>query len=109
MVVKSKIKRGDQVRVMTGKQRGRQGKVLAVMPRESKLIIEGVNLMKRHTKLRQARGRQAQEGGIIEKEAAIQISNVQIMCPSCGPSRIGYQIYEDGRKARVCRKCNGEI
>ncbi len=108
-MTKVKIRRGDQVRVMTGKERGKEGRVLWVQPAEGRLLVEGVNLVKRHMKLRPARGRSGQEGGIIEKEAPIQVSNVQIICPSCGPTRIGYTIYEDGRKARVCRKCGGEL
>lgn len=106
--VKSKIRRGDRVRVMTGKDRGREGRVLWVKPDDGRLVVEGVNLVKRHLKLRQARGRAGQEGGIITKEAPIRISNVQVVCPSCGPTRIGYQILEAG-KQRVCRKCGGEI
>jgi large subunit ribosomal protein L24 len=105
---KLKIRRGDQVRVMTGKDRGKEGKVLATFPKDDRVIIEGVNLVKRHLKLRAARGRAGQEGGIITKEAPVHISNVQIVCPSCGPTRIGYQI-KDGAKVRVCRKCDGEI
>ncbi|MEX2393205.1 MAG: 50S ribosomal protein L24, partial [Actinomycetota bacterium] len=103
-----KIRRGDQVRVMTGKDRGKEGKVLATFPTSSRVIIEGVNLVKRHLKLRAARGRAGQEGGIITKEAPVHISNVQLVCPSCGPTRIGYQI-KDGTKVRVCRKCDGEL
>ena len=104
-----KIRKGDHVRVMTGKERGKEGRVLMVIPREERLLIEGVNLVKRHTKLRASRGRSGQEGGIIEKEAPIQVSNVQIVCPSCGPTRVGYQILNDGTKTRVCRKCGGEL
>jgi large subunit ribosomal protein L24 len=104
-----KIHRGDQVRVMTGKDSGKEGRVLAVMPRDSKLIIENVNIVKRHLKLRAARGRAGQEGGIISKEAPVHVSNVQIVCPSCGPTRVGYRISEDGTKSRVCRKCGGDL
>ena len=107
--VKIKIRKGDHVRIMTGKERGKEGRVLYVMPDEGRLLVEGVNLVKRHTKLRSARGRAGQEGGIIEKEAPIQISNVQLVCPSCGPTRIGYEILSDGTKSRVCRKCGGEL
>ncbi len=106
---KVKIRRNDRVRIMTGKERGREGRVLWVQPRDGRLLVEGVNLVKRHMKLRPARGRAGQEGGIVEQEAPIRISNVQIICPSCGPTRIGYQQLEDGRKSRVCRKCSGEL
>ena len=103
-----KVRRGDQVRVMTGKDRGKEGRILAVFPQDSRVIIQGVNLVKRHLKLRAARGRAGQEGGIITKEAPVHISNVQIVCPSCGPTRIGYQIKDDA-KTRVCRKCGGDL
>ncbi|HVL81117.1 MAG TPA: 50S ribosomal protein L24 [Actinomycetota bacterium] len=109
MATKIKIRKGDHVRVMTGKERGKEGRVLMVMPDEGRLLVEGVNLVKRHTKLRTARGRAGQEGGIIEKEAPIQVSNVQIVCPSCGPTRIAYSILGDGSKSRICRKCGGEL
>ncbi|HVE92771.1 MAG TPA: 50S ribosomal protein L24 [Actinomycetota bacterium] len=103
------VKRGDQVRVMTGKDRGKQGRVLKVIPREARILVEGVNLTKRHMKLRPARGRSGQEGGIVEREAAIAISNVQVLCPSCGPTRVGHNVQEDGLHVRVCRKCGGEL
>jgi large subunit ribosomal protein L24 len=106
---KIKIRKGDHVRVMTGKDRGREGRVLSVQPRDERLIVEGVNIVKRHTKLRSARGRAGQEGGIISQEAPVHVSNVQIVCPSCGPTRIGYQQAEGETKTRVCRKCGGEI
>jgi large subunit ribosomal protein L24 len=103
-----KIRRGDNVRVMSGKDRGKEGKILAVFPKDSRIIIEGVNVVKRHMKLRAARGRAGQEGGIISQEAPVHVSNVQIVCPSCGPTRVGYEL-KDGSKTRVCRKCGGEL
>jgi large subunit ribosomal protein L24 len=103
-----KIRRGDNVRVMSGKDRGKEGRILAVFPEDRRIIIEGVNMIKRHLKLRAARGRSGQEGGIISKEAPVHVSNVQIVCPSCGPTRVGYKI-ADGTKSRVCRKCGGEL
>lgn len=106
---KMKIRRGDQVRVMTGKERGREGRVLYVIPRENRLVVEGINMVKRHEKLRAASGGAGQQGGIVTKEAPVNASNVQILCPSCGPSRIGYEVFEDRPKARVCRKCGGEL
>jgi len=109
MQLKVKIHRGDQVRIMTGKDRGREGRVLAVFPRTNRLIVEGANMVKRHQKLRSARGRSGQEGGIITQEASLHVSNVQIVCPSCGPTRIGYKVAEGETKVRVCRKCGGEI
>jgi large subunit ribosomal protein L24 len=109
MTVKLKIRRGDHVRVMTGKDRGKEGRVLAVLPRRNRLIVEGVNMVKRHLKLRAAQGRAGQEGGIITKEAPVEASNVQVVCPTCGPTRVGYAISADGVKSRVCRKCGGEL
>lgn len=109
MAARLKIRKGDHVRVMTGKDRGKEGRVLAVYPRRNRLLVEGVNVVKRHMKLRAARGRAGQEGGIISKEAPLEASNVQVVCPSCGPTRIGYQMAEDGTKTRVCRKCGGEL
>ncbi len=109
MPTRIKIRRGDHVRVMTGKDRGKEGRVLTVYPQRNRLLVEGVNLVKRHMKLRAARGRAGQEGGIITKEAPLDVSNVQIVCPSCGPTRIGHQITGDGTKSRVCRKCGGEL
>jgi large subunit ribosomal protein L24 len=106
---KMKIRRGDNVRVMTGKDSGREGRVLAVLPRRNRLIVEGVNMVKRHQKLRAAQGRGGQEGGIINQEAPLHASNVQIICPSCGPTRIGYKVVPGETKVRVCRKCGGEI
>jgi large subunit ribosomal protein L24 len=103
-----KVRRGDQVRVMTGKDRGKEGRILAVFPEDRRIIIEGVNMIKRHLKLRAARGRSGQEGGIITKEAPVHVSNVQIVCPSCGPTRVGYEI-KDGTKTRICRNCGGEL
>jgi large subunit ribosomal protein L24 len=103
-----KIRTGDQVRVMRGKEAGKEGKVLAVFTERDRILIEGVNQVKRHLKLRAARGRRGQEGGIITKEAPLHVSNVQIVCTSCGPTRIGYEIKE-GAKTRVCRKCGGAL
>src|SRR5438876_963378 len=105
MTMKMKIKKGDNVQVMTGKNRGHQGRVLSVSPGEGRLIVEGVNMVKRHVKLRAARGRSGQEGGIITQEAPVHASNVQVVCPSCGPTRVGYRLTDDGAKIRVCRKC----
>lgn len=103
-----KVRRGDNVRVMSGKDSGKEGRILAVFPSDRRIIVEGVNVVKRHLKLRAARGRSGQEGGIISKEAPLHVSNVQIVCPSCGPTRVGYKI-ADRTKTRVCRKCGGEL
>jgi|SRR2546422_10835126 len=96
------IRKNDSVMVITGKERGKTGKVLRVMPDKEAVIIERVNLVKRHSK---PRGPQ-QPGGIVEKEAPIRASNLMIMCDKCNaPVRIGRKILADGRKIRICRRC----
>jgi large subunit ribosomal protein L24 len=103
------VKKGDTVRVLSGKDRGAQGKVLLTSPKTSKVIVEGVNRMTKHSKI-QTTTRGAQEGGIVHQEAPIHVSNVQVVCPQCGePSRIGYRKDEEGHSVRVCRKCNQDI
>jgi large subunit ribosomal protein L24 len=96
------IRKNDSVMVISGKERGKTGKVLRVNPSEGSVIIERVNVVKRHTK---PRGPQ-QSGGIIEKEASIPASNIMIMCDKCNaPVRVGRNILTDGNKVRVCRRC----
>src|SRR4029078_13239794 len=108
--MKMKIKKGDNVQIMSGKNSGHQGRVLAVMPKDGRVIVEGAHRVKRHMKLRAARGgRQGQEGGIINQEAPVHASNVQVICPSDGPTRVGYRLNDDGSKVRICRKCGGEL
>lgn len=100
----AKVKSGDTVLITNGREKGKQGKVSRVIPKEQRVIIEGLNLVKRHTK---PRG-QARRGGIIDKEAPLHISNVMVICPNCGrPTRIGYFIDDQGRKSRQCKKCQG--
>lgn len=94
------IKTGDTVVVLSGKEKGKKGKVLAVSPKESKVIIEGVNMCTKHVKPR----RQGQAGGIVKAEAAMYACKVQAVCPKCGkPTRIGHKILDDGSKVRVCK------
>ena len=96
------VKTGDTVKIISGKDRGETGKVLAVSPKEGKVIVEGINKVKKHVKPR----KMGEQGGIVEAEAAIYSSKVQIVCPRCGkPTRVGHKIYEDGKKGRICRKC----
>jgi large subunit ribosomal protein L24 len=96
------IRKNDSVMVISGKERGKTGKVLRVNPKEDAVIIERINVVKRHTK---PRGPQ-QAGGIIEKEASIPASNIMIMCDKCNaPVRIGQKVLADGNKVRVCRRC----
>lgn len=105
-----KIRKGDTVAVISGKDLGAQGRVLEVLPRRGKIIVEGVARGTRHEKIRPARGRGGQEGGITHKENAIDISNVALVCPTDGPTRIGYRFDEvSGAKTRICRKCGSEL
>jgi large subunit ribosomal protein L24 len=96
------IRKNDSVMVIAGKERGKTGKVLRVLTDKDAVIIERLNMVKRHTK---PRGPQ-QAGGIVEKEAAIHASNIMIMCDKCNaPARIGRKILADGKKIRICRNC----
>ena len=99
---KMHIKRGDNVKVISGKDKGKEGKVLTAIPEEGKVSVEGVAMVKKHQKARA----QGQESKIIEKEAAINASNVMRICPACGKAaRTGIKVLEDGSKARYCKKC----
>ena len=100
-----KIKKGDRVIVTAGKDRNKKGVVLAVFPKKQRVVVEGVNMIKRHTKPSMGNP----EGGIIEREAPLHISNVAIVDPKTGgPTRIGYQFLADGTKVRVAKK-SGEV
>jgi large subunit ribosomal protein L24 len=101
------IRRNDSVLVVTGRDRGKRGRVLKVLPEKNRLIVEGVNLIKRHTKPNPGKN---VKGGIVEREASLHASNVQLVCPECGTqTRIGRKILGDGRKVRICRKCEGVV
>ena len=101
------IRKNDQVIVRAGKDRGKKGRVLSVLPGKNRVVVEGVNLIKRHTK---ANPQRQIKGGVVEREAALHASNVQFICPECGkPSRLGRSILSDGRKVRICRKCEGVV
>jgi large subunit ribosomal protein L24 len=101
-----KIRKGDRVRVLAGKDKGREGEVMRALPREGKVIVDGVNVARRS----QRPTRTVQQGGIIDKDMPIQVSNVALVCPSCGKAtRVGYTVDASGQKARVCKKCGGEI
>lgn len=100
---KMHVKRGDIVRVISGKDKGKEGKVLTAIPEERKVIVEGIAIVKKHQKARA----QGEESGIIKKEAAIDASNVLRVCSKCGKAaRTGVKILEDGSKVRYCKKCN---
>jgi len=99
-----KVKKGDLVQVTSGKDKGKRGKILRVIPSENKVIVENVNMVKRH----QRPTPRLREGGIVEREAPIYACKVMVVCPSCDkPTRVGYK-FVDGRKVRYCKKC-GEI
>jgi large subunit ribosomal protein L24 len=101
------IRKNDDVVVTTGKDRGKRGRVLKVLPEKNRVIVEGVNFIKRHTKPNPQRNI---KGGLVEREAALHASNVQLVCPECGkPTRLGRKILGDGRKVRICRKCEGVV
>ena len=103
---KMSIKKGDTVVVLSGKDKGKQGKVLAAMPADRKVIVEGINVVSRHTKPR----KQGEEGGILKKEAAIYACKVQRVCPKCNkPTRPAHKMLADGKKVCVCKKCGAEI
>ena len=101
------IRRNDTVVVMAGKDRGKRGRVLKILPSTNRVIVEGVNFVKRHTK---ANPSQNVKGGVVEREAPLHASNVQLVCPECGaPTRVGRRELGDGRKVRICRKCEGVV
>ena len=100
----SKLRKNDQVRVMSGKDRGKSGRVVKIDRVKARAVIEGLNLVKKAMK---AKGQQ-QKGGISSVEAAIHLSNLQMVCKKCGPTRVGYKV-EGERKLRICRKCGGEL
>lgn len=100
------IKKGDTAFVLTGKNKGKSGRVLSVLKAKERVIIEGINIVKKHMKP----NKQYTKGGIIEKEAPLHISNVMLMCPKCSkPSRIGHTVFDDGKKLRTCKKCKEVI
>jgi large subunit ribosomal protein L24 len=103
------VKKGDTVVVRAGKDRGARGKVLLTSPSTDRVLVEGVNRVKKHTKI-QTTTRGAQEGGIITQEAPIHVSNVQVVCPTCGEaSRLGHRRNEEGHNVRTCRKCGADL
>jgi len=100
--VKYRIRRDDEVIVIAGRDKGARAKIVRVLPEKGKVIVAKVNMVKRHTK-----ASQASSGGIIEREAPMEISNVQFVCPKCDAGvRVGVKTLEDGRKVRTCRKCD---
>lgn len=102
-----RIRKNDQVRVIAGKSLDRVGRVLRVLRDKNRVVVEGVSLLKRHTRANPSKNI---KGGIVEREMPIHVSNVMIVCGSCGqPTRIGHSILSDGKKIRICRKCGGSL
>jgi large subunit ribosomal protein L24 len=100
------VKKDDTVRILSGDDRGKTGKVLAVSPKEGKVIVEGLNMVKKHVKPR----KMGDQGGIVEAESAIYASKVQIVCPACKKAtRVAHKVLEDGSKVRVCKHCGEEL
>ena len=100
-----KIKKGDRVVVLQGKDRGKQGVVMRALPSQGKVIVEGVNIAKKHQKPTRA----TMQGGIIDKAMPLDVSNVALICPKDGATRVGYKLTDGGAKARICRKCGQEL
>jgi large subunit ribosomal protein L24 len=101
------VKKNDQVVVIAGRDRGKRGRVLSVVPDKGRVVVEGVNFIKRHTRPNPQRN---VKGGIVEREAGLNASNVQLVCPECGaPTRIGRRLLDDGRRVRFCVKCKGVV
>ena len=103
---KMSIKKDDLVIVLSGKDKGQRGKVISVIPKEGKVVVEGINMVSRHTRPR----RQGEEGGILQKEAPLYACKVMRVCPKCNKAtRPAHKILADGKKVRVCKKCGAEI
>ncbi len=102
VIKKVHVKAGDTVVVLSGKERGKKGAVVAVSPKEGKVIVEGVNVVSRHIKPR----KMGQEGGIVKAEGAMYACKVQVICPNCNkPTRVAHKVNADGKKERICKKC----
>jgi large subunit ribosomal protein L24 len=99
------LKKEDKVKVLAGKDRGKTGRVLRVIPGKGRAVVEGVGFVKRHTRPNPSKN---VKGGIVERESSVHLSNLKVVCSECGePTRVGHSILEDGKKVRVCKKCKG--
>jgi large subunit ribosomal protein L24 len=103
--MKMKLRKGDRVKVIAGKDLGKDGVIMRVIPGANRVIVEGVNVAKKH----QRPVRATMQAGIIDKDMPLHASNVALICNTCGPTRIGYRFDDAGRKIRVCRKCRGDV
>jgi large subunit ribosomal protein L24 len=103
-----KLKKGDRVRVRSGKDRGKEGEIMRVLPDKNKVIVDGENVAKRHQRATRA----TMQGGIIDKDMPMDASAVSILCSTDGPTRVGYRFEDTGagrRKVRICKKCGGDL
>jgi large subunit ribosomal protein L24 len=100
-----RIRKGDKVEVLVGKDRGKQAHVVRAIPSQGRVIVEGVHVAKRHAKPTRA----TMQGGVIDKFMPVSVASVAIVCGDCGPTRIGMRVDEQGRKLRVCRKCGADL
>lgn len=101
-----KIRKNDTVVIIAGKDKGKKGKVRRALPKDDRVLVEGLNMIKRHSRARRA----ARQAGIIELEAPIHVSNVMLLCNKCAkPTRVGFKILDDGKKVRICRSCQEVI
>lgn len=106
LMSKFHVKKGDKVQIMAGKDRGKKGKILRTFPAKKRVVVEGANIIKKHVKPTQ----KSPQGGIVETPGSIHISSVQLICPQCNqPTRIGSKRNEEGKRVRICRKCDGDI
>ena len=99
-----KLRKGDRVRVLSGKDRGKEGEIMRALPERNAVIVDGVNTAKKHQRAQ----RMTMQAGIIDKDMPVPAGSVAILCSTCGPTRIGYR-FDGDRKVRVCRKCGGEL
>lgn len=103
----SNIKKNDRVEVLSGKEKGRQGKIIRIIKDKDTALVERVNMVKRHTK---PGGKAGQQGGIVEKEAPLKLSKLMLVCPKCSKTtRIGSRVLDKGEKVRYCKKCSEQI
>ena len=104
-----RIKKGDTIHVIAGKDRGERGEVLAVYPGDNRIVVRGINIVKKHEKARQAGTRQI-PAQIVSTEAPLNLSNVMLVCPTCDKyTRVGFKLQSDGYKTRVCKRCGADI
>ena len=100
-----KLRKGDRVVVLTGKDRGKEGDIMRAFPSRQMVIVDGVNRVRKHQRATRA----TMQGGIIDKDMPIHVSNVALICGTCGATRLGFRIDDTGKKVRICRKCQGDV